>query len=49
MPSSYIRQAVVVVHGMGEQLPLDTLTRFIETALEPDGDGTASTSPDRSR
>lgn len=29
----YVRQAVVVVHGMGEQHPLDTLTRFIDTAI----------------
>ncbi|MEZ5096784.1 MAG: hypothetical protein R2731_12095 [Nocardioides sp.] len=35
----YLRQAVVVVHGMGEQLPLDTLTRFIDTALAPDDEG----------
>lgn len=32
-------QAVVVVHGMGEQLPLDTLTRFVEVALAPDAAG----------
>ncbi|MFN8192744.1 MAG: hypothetical protein U0R80_00505 [Nocardioidaceae bacterium] len=30
-----VRQAVVVIHGMGEQLPLSTLTRFIDTALRP--------------
>lgn len=34
-----VRQAVVVVHGMGEQLPLSTLTRFIDTALAPDESG----------
>jgi hypothetical protein len=34
-----VRQAVVVIHGMGEQLPLSTLTRFIDTALEPEPDG----------
>lgn len=27
------RTAVVVVHGMGEQLPLETLNRFVRTAL----------------
>ena len=27
------RTAVVVVHGMGEQLPLETLYRFVKTAL----------------
>lgn len=34
-----VRQAVVVIHGMGEQLPLSTLTRFIDTALAPGADG----------
>jgi hypothetical protein len=34
--SGPVRQAVVVIHGMGEQLPLSTLTRFIDTALTPD-------------
>jgi len=34
-----VRQAVVVIHGMGEQLPLSTLSRFIDTALAPDEDG----------
>lgn len=34
-----VRQAVVVVHGMGEQLPLSTLTRFVDTALAPGSDG----------
>jgi hypothetical protein len=34
-----VRQAVVVIHGMGEQLPLTTLTRFIDTALRPGADG----------
>jgi hypothetical protein len=33
--SRNVRQAVVVIHGMGEQLPLSTLTRFIDTALRP--------------
>ncbi len=28
-----VRTAVVIVHGMGEQLPLDTLQRFLDTAL----------------
>ena len=37
--SGYVRQAVVVVHGMGEQLPLDTLCGFINTALAPDEHG----------
>lgn len=32
-----IRTAVVVVHGMGEQRPLETLNRFVRTALAPLG------------
>ena len=28
-----VRTAVVVVHGMGEQLPLETLNRFVGSAL----------------
>lgn len=44
-----VRQAVVVVHGMGEQRPLDTLNRFIEAALaeRPDGQPTYYSQPDR--
>lgn len=30
-----VRQAVVVIHGMGEQRPLDTLNGFIDAALPP--------------
>ncbi len=37
--SGPVRQAVVVIHGMGEQLPLSTLTRFIDTALAPGASG----------
>lgn len=33
--STYIRQAVVVIHGMGEQRPLSTVLGFIDNALEP--------------
>ncbi|MDQ4142144.1 MAG: hypothetical protein M3198_00105 [Actinomycetota bacterium] len=33
---SKVRQAVVMVHGMGEQRPLQTLNQFIAAALEPD-------------
>lgn len=39
MASGYVRQAVVIVHGMGEQRPLDTLNGFISAALTPDADG----------
>ena len=37
-----VRQAVVVVHGMGEQRPLEALNRFIDTAIP----GAASADPD---
>ena len=37
--AGYVRQAVVVIHGMGEQRPLDTLSGFIDTALAPDANG----------
>ena len=36
--ASDVRTAVVIVHGMGEQLPLETLKRFVMTAL-PKVDG----------
>jgi hypothetical protein len=36
---SKIRQAVVIVHGMGEQRPLDTLNTFIKAGLAPDATG----------
>jgi hypothetical protein len=32
--------AVVVVHGMGEQRPLETLNDFVQTGLKPFGDPT---------
>lgn len=34
-----VRQAVVIIHGMGEQRPLETLNGFIRTGLKPDDDG----------
>jgi hypothetical protein len=37
--ASKVRQAVVIVHGMGEQKPLDTLRRFIDAALPKNRDG----------
>ncbi|MCF2528145.1 hypothetical protein [Yinghuangia soli] len=33
------RQAVVIVHGMGEQRPLDALTGFVQAGLPPGADG----------
>lgn len=37
--SNPVRQAVVIVHGMGEQRPQQTLHRFIGAALAPRQDG----------
>lgn len=37
-----LKQAVVVVHGIGEQRPLDTLREFVDTAFQRD----ASLTPD---
>jgi len=31
------RQAVLVIHGMGEQVPLETMRSFVETVYERDG------------
>jgi hypothetical protein len=39
------RQAVVIIHGMGEQRPLDMLNNFIEAAIP----GTAAQRADLSR
>ena len=35
----HVRQAVVIIHGMGEHRPLETLNEFIATALEADRGG----------
>jgi hypothetical protein len=45
----HLRQAVVVVHGMGEQRPLETLTEFMDAALEADrrGNRTFFSRPDQ--
>ncbi|MFQ5626017.1 MAG: hypothetical protein ACE5FM_05110 [Methyloligellaceae bacterium] len=36
MPSQRKKQAVVVIHGMGEQRPMDTLRSFVETVWAKD-------------
>jgi hypothetical protein len=42
------RQAIVIVHGMGEQKPLDQLRRFVDTALPPvDGERVYVSRPDK--
>jgi hypothetical protein len=38
-PRQQPRTAVVIVHGMGQQRPLDTLKKFVCTALKPVGGG----------
>lgn len=47
--SGKVRQAVVIVHGMGEQRPVETVLGFIDTALVPGPDGarTYYSRPDR--
>lgn len=35
--ASEVRTAVVIVHGMGEQRPMETLDGFVKTALHPRG------------
>ena len=30
-----VRTAVIIVHGMGEQVPMETLNGFVRTALAP--------------
>ena len=37
-PASKLRQAVVIVHGMGEQRPMETLRGFVETVWNEDID-----------
>lgn len=39
MAPNHVRQAVVIVHGMGEKRPLETLNGFIGAALTPDSSG----------
>ena len=35
LPAAHFpKQAVVVIHGMGEQMPMDTIKRFVRAAWE---------------
>ena len=34
--SKFPKQAVVVIHGMGEQMPMDTIKRFVRAVWETD-------------
>ena len=36
-PEDDVRTAVVIVHGMGEKRPMETLDGFAKTALRPRG------------
>ena len=43
-----VRQAIVIVHGMGEQRPLDQLKGFVDTAFPPiDGERVYVSRPDK--
>lgn len=35
-PANFPKQAVVVIHGMGEQIPMDTIKGFVEAVWETD-------------
>lgn len=35
-PANFPKQAVVVIHGMGEQQPMDTITAFVRAAWQTD-------------
>lgn len=39
MPKERITQAVVVIHGIGEQRPMDTLRAFVDAVLDDPSDG----------
>ena len=43
--SSFPKQAVVVIHGMGEQIPMDTIKSFVRAVWETDGVITANGLP----
>ncbi len=43
------RQAVVLVHGMGEQRPMDTIKSFVQTLWQQDTGSHASALPDAGR
>jgi hypothetical protein len=44
--STYPKQAIVVIHGMGEQRPMDTIRGFVRAAWELDPEITANGLPD---
>lgn len=40
------RQAVVILHGMGEQIPMQTLESFVQTVWTTDATLVSDTKPD---
>jgi hypothetical protein len=44
--SSFPKQAIVVIHGMGEQIPMDTIRGFVHAVWETDNIITANGLPD---
>src|SRR5262249_17250683 len=43
--SSFPKQAIVVIHGMGEQVPMDTLRGFVRAVWETDSEITKNDLP----
>jgi hypothetical protein len=43
--SSFPKQAIVVIHGMGEQMPMDTIKSFVRAVWETDAEITANGLP----
>lgn len=48
-PPNFPKQAVVVIHGVGEQLPMDTLKAFVRAVWEEDEQITQNGMPDSTR
>lgn len=45
-PAHFPKQAVVVIHGIGEQIPMDTIKAFVHAGWETDADITQNGMPD---
>jgi hypothetical protein len=43
--SQFPKQAVIVIHGMGEQMPMDTIKGFVKAVWETDAEITANGLP----
>lgn len=37
-PANFPKQAVVVIHGIGEQMPMDTIKKFVHAVWQTDGE-----------